>query len=312
MKEDMVPVYEFPEGHQIFRLTSKPMFQQFIGAPDMPDEVAGFLLVNARERPVSAMWMHTGEGKLTGEIKPPIGGSKMRWPRKMPWAPYWRDFVEQTMSEDYADANFALPIVVPDGLEQALNRPEDEAEHQRLQAHYDQAAPGAWMARERAVRDHMFALLQQIFDPLGPFREHIRVSRVTWGTPLGGPHRASIEHIRIQMLQTPGDELRAFQVEFSDDFLGWRLREEQPRARRRAFDAEGRTLLEAWQKLAEESAKDLRPFIPQSQLDAWWHSQRVEGDPVYDLEPYFLLNTTSPMLFDNPSFIAWAEQQAGA
>ncbi len=305
MMEDMVPVYEFGEGHQIFRITSDPMFQRFIGAPRMPEEVAGFLLVNHRERPVSAMWMHTEEGELSNQIRDPIGGSKMGWPRKMPWAPYWRDFVEQTMSEDIADANFEMPIVVPDDLGKAMDRPADEAELQRHIETFNQPHVD-WRAAEKGARNHMFAMLQQVFDPFGPGAQHAGVKRTRFmpGMP------ASIEYIEIYLKNAL--EGQTYRVEFVEDLPGWGLREARPRARRKTIAVEGRTLVEAWQKLAHESQKDLRPFIPAGELDAWWDSQRVEGEPVYDLEPYFLLGTTSPMLFDNPMFRQWVAQQVGA
>lgn len=302
MMEDMVPVYEFPEGHQIFRLTSEPMFQKFIGAPGMPEEVAGFLLVNARERPVSAMWIDLEEKVLSNKIRNPIGGSNMRWPRQMPWAPYWRDFVEQTMSEDYADANFAMPLVVPDGLEQAMNRPADEAQ---LQHHIEvfNEPHTDWRAAERGARDHMFAMLQEVFSPFGPGGQHAGVRR-THSMP-GTPQ--SVEHIEIYLRNAP--EQQTYQVEFVEDLPGWGLREARPRTRRKAISVDGRTLAEAWRKLARESEKDLRPFIPASELEDWWETQRVEGEPLHDLDAYFMLSTPTPMLFDNSTFFAWAEQQ---
>jgi len=264
--EELVPVYEFGDGYEVRRILSTPLFRTFIGATHMPEETAAYVLVNERDRPVSATWMHTGEGERTGELNNPIGGSKMGWPRKKRWAPYWREFVEQTMSHDIADANFELPIVVPDDLVHAMSsmRPQ-EIELQQLIDTYSKGV-GKWRDNERNVRDHMLHMLQQLFDPAGPFAQHVRVERLRY---------RAIEHIRIVMLHPPdqvstgaGSEMYAYSIEFIEDLPGWKLVEERPRTRRRPLRAEGKTLAEAWRRLAEVNAKDLRPFIPQGKLDA--------------------------------------------
>lgn len=50
-------------------------------------------------------------------------------------------------------------------------------------------------------------------------------------------------------------------------------------------------------------------LVPESQLETWWEENTVEGECVYDLEPYHLLGTLSPFLWPTPEFLQWVTTQ---
>lgn len=309
MNADMAEVFQFVDGATIHRLLSKSAFRKYLGAPEMPDEVAGFvLMIDGEIR--SGGWEHTGEGVLSNQLRPPIGDSSMGKPTDPGGSPYWREFVEQTHSFEMADKTFARPILMPASISKVIEKVEREEgdKFQALSDIHTEADDGeSYIHAKRELSQHMLHVLRRIFDPLGPFRSYVRVLRINH---LPG-HFTSSDQILLQLLQVPDGEGHSFEVSESSKRIGWwEIREQHPYpvAGRYRLEADG-SLQYAWTQLAEQSARHLRPFVDPADLDAWWATQRIEGGCPYDLEPYFLLGAGSPIWFDNPSFTTWIAQQ---
>ena len=75
------------------------------------------------------------------------------------------------------------------------------------------------------------------------------------------------------------------------------------------IDIRADTLSDVWREYVNKMFAFGFVLVPLGKLDAWWEENTLDGAPLFDVEPYFLVNTRSPVLWEDERFMAWVKSQ---
>jgi len=316
MKPKDIKLYQFDDGWSVWRILDIRSSLEFFGRSFvLRGGESLFGLVDKEGEARSSLWMEIGKDivyhggsfdQVSDSIKPFSTEPSMS---------YWREFLEQCFS-DWMNEKVELskPIVIPDGLRERLLMPLLEQEMTQklkdLSRVYDAAMPGTkqWVKPLNRIKDHIHNMV------IKGFTSHY-LSDATGSEPFFKVSRESPRPSTVSGLSSFESRVRFrsdgedFLVSFSFWGEGGNVMLLDLVPQRISREIRGTSLIDVWDQYTREwEEKHLRPFVPESQVDAWYEQHTMPGQSCFDLEPYFLVNAQSPYLMQDDDFVLWVSQ----
>ncbi len=318
---DCVTVYRFDDGWTICRVVDVEVLRPFLGSK------TDFLMVGWNE----AM----GNGKIApflvrdaqGRIKHWFGWIDINdvnpawpvWLRQSVWGSWTGDpeqraafiahllpFMEDMITSDPVIGSFGgqinLPLWLPDIVWDRITAlaPSVEAQIASAVARYNKHiakkdvaslnGAGAVEAAQVDMQRTAFEYVQQVFKDIDAKTEVSAHDEYAGVNVLFGSYIEMFITIYLTTHEPDGPYVAQWRIDDSVEDT-------------RAY---GATLIEAWNNVGFET---LGWLMRESAYATWYNDNTVPGTPVYDIEPYLLLDETSPLLYSQDQFLQWLSAQ---
>ncbi len=288
-----VTLYRFDDGWEVRRILDLAERERLTGRDLWPEDRSLFGLYDAMGTPRSSVDVETSPPFLDHGWSP-LTPESMRQPGDQQVEKYWITFISECIDEDKISELVRSIIAYPDELLERLKTPEVDDQIRKL---VDPPGVQSVVRKSEAVSNAEAlarATVERVFGGLEGFR--VLPPRHPMQEGYATIHVLANDHVLL----------------ISAEDGGWILKSgtgAMPTIR--MYDQPNLTQVWNWyvEVVGDREHVDL---LPQSQADAWWDEHTLPGKPLFDLEPYALLDVDSPFVFGDDAFWAWYLAQEGS
>jgi len=297
-----VELYRYPDGWSVHRIVSTDAYDSLLREHlsaqltwlSVPGTSVWFVMMDEHGVVNDIM-------TLDEDMTRPLWRRLMSFKRadRNRWIAFFADMLYGTVPDTGRIGSFVLPVLLPDGLKESLDLPEEERKlkemSEQLQKIDKSRHPKAHRELEKQIYELSGDIAKQAFEPF-------------YETETGWDEDETVFYVIVVHLNWP-ENWRDFDIEYVPHRGQWKGAGDDPMT----FYGEelfSDTLLGLWESFRRHLWYVPKFYLYSDEYD-WWFASLPWGEPApgIDLTLYFLLDELTPICEPLDMFIEWAQAE---